>query len=389
MRGALIFLTILLWLGCSSENVNEIELESVPCLRDENGVTGPCIDDVVVHDRFSEAVSFAKPPAEYKGTPGIGIGFTMVEDLDLYPFARPQTEEFRLEEGQPFTPYLGILNGYTIPVTLLVTVILDYDQTEFNLDGKNGLLHEITVPPETDLGLLLHLEIAETGAHDLQVVAFEHPYSATLSDDFRVRTSGWAHDRRTVIIVGGDEAPAKDVEQVIKGIPHPATVFYKPAIGFATMDGFDGYHPSSPERQLFVARSTPGDTYQFQMVVNNREDQPTMQALVPFFDYHQIEIQGKDALFVELDSEQEAVIDVAVNLPEEPGVHQFQVIWVFDPYRSILNDEVYSSFVFDSGRMAIDTRSRETWTSFPMMVNSTIAFTRITNSRVEFTSKVS
>ncbi|MCZ7668046.1 MAG: hypothetical protein M5U34_13050 [Chloroflexi bacterium] len=57
----------------------------------------------------------------------------------------------------------------------------------------------------------------------------------------------------------------------------------------------------------------------------------------------------------EAEPDEEWVIPTSQKMATEPGVNQMQLIHVFDPYHSILNDEVHASFVFDSARLAIDT----------------------------------
>jgi hypothetical protein len=317
------------------------------------------IANVVVHSIYSQEVVYKEiPSARYRGgvTMNYGIGFVRPADIDtIYPEPRTQIREFLLQEGEPFAPFLSLLNFLQNPSTYLITAILDYRQVSFELDGKEGLLHEVTVPPGTGINLPFSLNIDDVGAHDVQVILFKDPYNLAFDDLFRMSLSGHAMGFRTVVIVGEDEAPARFLEPTITGSPIPSDVTFTPRIGFAYAPSSEEIHPS--RRQLYVGEALAGKLYPFQMHLNNPdENEAVIQAMIPFFNYHQVEINGSEVLVANLESGQEAIVDVGLALPEEPGIHQFQCIYLFDPYQPVLLDEVYDPFVVGSPRIAINAR---------------------------------
>jgi len=335
--------------GCHSGTTERV----APAEDNEDVIHG--IANVIVHSDYSQAVSRTEVLSELKGRVVRGIGFIRPEDRDVHPFDRPQTEEFRLKEGETFAPYLGLLNGTQKLKTFLVTAILDYRQVRFELDGKDGLLHEVTVPPETDMVLPFCLSVDGPGAHDIQIVGFEDPYNWTLDEDFRMNLYGHAIARRAVIILGEDETPVRFLQPTIVGVPAVPDATFTPYICFASAATREGAHPS--ERQLYVDEALAGDSYRFQILLNNRDSETaTHLLLIPFLDFHQTEIEGRDVIVADLGPAQEAIVDTEMLLPEEPGIHQFQAIWLYDPYQSVLRNEVLGPFVFGSPRIAINVR---------------------------------
>ncbi len=323
-------------------------------LQSVMGCHGGPNNEIMRHESFSDDVRFKEPPSDMKDIPARGIGFTGAEHRGIEPYSRPQTEEFRLEEGEPFTPYLNLLNTSLESRTFFITTILDYKQASFRLDGKTAVLHEITVPPGTDMELPFRIEIDNPGVHDLQIVAFDYPYNQTLDIDFRMDLYGYVTARRAVIVVGEGESPARTPTPEIEGTPAPEDVSFKPWVCFAEAPESEEIHPS--ERQLYVGKADTGKPYQFQILLNNPDQEAADYALIPFLDFHQVEIQGHDVIVAHLEPGEEAIIDAELKMPETPGVHQFQIIWLFDPYKSVLNQEVLAPFVFGSPRIAIETR---------------------------------
>lgn len=329
-------------LGCGTEVTSYEEVV--------NGIA-----NVVVHYDDSENVIFKELPAEVKNLGlDIGVGFTRPEDLDIYPFDRPQTLEFRLKEDEDFTPLLTVGNGLPEPQTVLISILLDYRQVSFVLDGKAGLLHQVTIPSDRDMYIPFYLDIDGTGAHDLQVVVFDDPYNFTLDKNYRMSLEGHVTSRRAVVIIGFDETPARLLQPVtLMMSPIPSDVSFSPPVGFVSAPSSEEVHPS--KRQLYVAEAAAGKPYSFQMYLANAGYRPVIQAMVSFLDYHQFKINGLDLLLADLRPGEETVVDITLQMASEPAIHQFQTIYLFDPYKSLLRKEVFLPVVFFSHRIAINT----------------------------------
>jgi hypothetical protein len=87
--------------------------------------------------------------------------------------------------------------------------------------------------------------------------------------------------------------------------------------------------------------------------MNNLEEEPVTYAMIPFVDFHQIQINGQNTFVWQAAPNDEAIIDAKITLPKEVGVRQLQWIYLFDPHKSVLRKEVLAPFVFRSPRIAI------------------------------------
>jgi hypothetical protein len=346
LRVLAITLCLVLLTGCMRPPVGK----TTPVANQIHVVEG--ISDVMQHLPFSSSVVEKAVLPQLKGARG--IGFVRPEHRNIYPFDRPQTEEFRLVEGEPFEPSMIVINGSQNAKTFLVTTILDYLQIEFEVDGVKGLLHEIVVPPETEMELPYKTNIDSTGAHDVQIIAFDYPYNRTLEEDYRMDLYGYVTAKRVSVIVGQNESPNQLLEPLMFGTPIPSDVTFVPSVGFAKVSDKGDVHPS--RRQLYVDSAHAGEPYKFQILLNNTTE-PTMNyALISFLDYHQIEIVNSNIMLARLDLNQQLIIDAEIVLPSDPAIRQFQLIYLFDPYGSVLRQEVAAPFVLGSPRIALDAR---------------------------------
>ncbi len=308
------------------------------------------ISDVTKHDQQSLQLHMGRQWIDPRGT---GIGFVWEDERNLPPSERSSTEEISLEQGQLFDPYL-VLNAPEKTIAL-VTVLLDYKQVEFELDEKKGLLHEITIEPGGDLELPMQVDIPDVGMHDLIVIAFTDPYNRTLDPQYRSSMDSRMVGRRAVIIVGQSNHPVRTLGQPLFGNVVPPNVNLSLGVAFATASGQG--HPSDLERQLYVTKVPAGTMFNFQIWVSNLHGtQASQYLLIPFFDYHQIRIRDRDTLLVDLNLKEEAIIDAELEIPEQVAIHQMQLIYVLDPYKSIAKQEVEAPFVFGSPRIAIEAK---------------------------------
>ncbi len=314
----------------------------------------PQPQDVVMHTGLSEDVSIKEAPAQMRGQNTGGIGYVRPEDKDSSPIGRPQNDEFRLKQGEEFSAYMIVLNCWNDTRTFMISILLDYEQTRFPLDGKDALLHKIAVPGNTEVDMPLKLSVEESGAHDLIGVLFEDPDNVTLDNSFRLDLYGHANARRTQIIVGDNQEPAGEAVPLTTGVSIPSDAKFRARLYFASSETGDGLDVS--QRQLYTDNAVAGGTYEFEMVCNNVEDRAATYAMVPFLNFRQVDVSGQDRFFAYLGPNEEAAIHQRLSLPEQPGVNQFQVVWLFDPYKSVLQHEVLAPFVLGSPRIAIDTR---------------------------------
>lgn len=308
------------------------------------------LPDVIVHDTWSDRVT-ARP--ERAPQQGLGLAFIWPENLSLPVAQLPQTQEVRLEPGEPFAPFL-ILKSET-PTTVLVTAVLNYEQVAIELDGRAGILHAVELPSGVDLEIPLAIAVPQTGLNDLIVLAFADPYAATLDLDYRLSNRADVVGRRATVIVGDNESPVAPFTTVAGGYPIPADI----EVGFHAAFAEPGpMHPSTA--QLYVADGyAPGDRFDFRIWTANRHGQGrATYAIMLFYNFRLQPIDGARALVVDLPSNHEYVVPAVVELAPATGVNQLEMIVVFDPHVSLLSPDLLAPFVLDSHRIAVEATGR-------------------------------
>lgn len=307
--------------------------------------------DIVIHQSFSPSVVFTDIP-EGMGS-GWGTGFLRPEHLDIPPFDRPQTEEFRLSVGERFSPYLILANNLDRTMSVLVTVLLDYQQISFELDGKDGILHKLELSPSIELNLPMNLAIDQPGAHDLLVIAFADPDYRPVDNETRLLELQPAlAGRRTVIVVGDNENPFKRLlpDKIGKPIPESNSDYL--GVSLATpLDGLTDIPPA--DRQFTVLRVHRDHDFFFQVIAKNEDEEHVEYAIVTFLNFRQVTLDEDGVLLASLDPGEEASFDGTVHIPDVVGIHELQVVYILDPYKSILRGEVTVVFVFGSVRAGL------------------------------------
>lgn len=343
----LIISLLVLTVACSNTQQSAKE-RSVPA------VDAAFIGDVVVHTKLS---SQARIGPQWVAPRGIGIGFVSPNERDMSPDIRTQTEEVHISEPGDFETLL-ILQAEK-PTTVVVTALLDYKQIAFELDGMAGLLHEIAVTPEGDFEIPLKISIDAPGIHDLIVVAFADPYNSSVDPLVRSSLDIDVVGRRAQLIVGEDESISDQLPEPVRGTEIPEDVTLNLGVAFATFRANETRHPSDLDRQLYVAQGNPGDVFRFQVWASNLNgEEGSDYALMMFKNYHQVPIQTQPLTVINLQPDEEAVLDTEVTLSETPGIDQIQIVYIFDPYKSVRREEVRAAHVFSSPRLAIEVSSK-------------------------------
>lgn len=283
----------------------------------------------------------------------LGIGFVWPKDVNTPPTLRPQTEEVRIKLGKPFNPLLILQSDSTDEV--LVSAFLDYKQVEFVLNGQKDLLHKVEVYPGIDLEIPMSIDITEEGMHDLMVVAFSDPFNKSLDIDFRSSMTPRMVGRRAVVIVGNVDQPVLNYNNnITQGVPVPKDVTLNLGVVFTTLSNSPNSHPSNLDRQLYVTTARPNQRLDFGIWASNLGGNKTVNlAVILLSNFQQVPINGNDVRLITLDPDYEVTIPTSVNLPSEKGVIQLQLIYILDPGKSILNNEVSVPIVLASPRIAV------------------------------------
>ncbi|SNB61201.1 hypothetical protein SAMN02746019_00026940 [Thermoflexus hugenholtzii JAD2] len=293
------------------------------------------------------------PTADWGLRPhGVGIGFVWPEHRSIPPLQRPQTEEITLAPGQPFAPYLVL--SAAEPITVLVTMILDYRQVPFELNGKYGLLHLIPLTPGGDIELPMRVDVPGEGLHDLIAIAFLDPLNFSTDWAYRLSMDQRLVGRRARIRVGHKLHPARWLPPPIPGASVPPWVNLSLKVALVRPPRGPWDHPSRPGSQLTVVQGKAGRSLPLAVWASNlKGEKGADYAMLFFWNYRQIPFRGEEVIVARLEPDTEIILEGEIQLPAIPGIYQMQVVYVFDPYRSIRNKEVRAPFVFGSPRIAI------------------------------------
>ncbi len=318
--------------------------------EDEDTING--ISNIVIHSDYSQDVSYGDLPEGWENQVCYGSNIIKYEEIDMQE--RTSGREIHIEEGEPLKAFYVIRYGIQQARLVLVTALLDYQQVRFTLDGKYGLLHQVTIPPGTtgiEMTVPIQIDIEGKGAHDLQLFIFDDPYNPTLNWDYRSDLHGRTTGIRGVIIVGEDETPVRSLPANTKPVTTAEDATFIPYAGFAYISPDDN-HPS--KRQLYVDEAKAGELYKFQIYACNRNPEDSMKEVIMLFhNYHKVDINNTDVLIIDFDQYEEVILDVEMLL-EEPALHYLQMVYLFDPYKSVLNKEVFLPLVLGSPRIAIN-----------------------------------
>jgi hypothetical protein len=229
--------------------------------------------------------------------------------------------ELELAEGEPLDLYLVLLNKLDKSRTFLVTILLDYKQIPFELDGQAGLLHEIQVPAATELNAPFRLAINGSGAHDLVLIGFTDPYDHPLDVAVRENELGDLTGRRAVVVVGGHAEPFRTLTPIAFGKDAPPNLPVVPIrIGFASAPGGQSTHPS--QRYITFSKASPGQRFAYQIWATNfgNADKETYNyAMVGFLDFHQVDLVQPEVTLVQVGLGQEAILNGNVLLSTIPS----------------------------------------------------------------------
>jgi len=271
------------------------------------------------------------------------MGTLRSERGDASPIDAPQDfhlnsdAEFRIDSDEEFAPFLLFSTHSSIETCFLIMALVDYEQVEFTLDGMTGLLHEVRMPPGTEMVMPLNLGTLPPGAHDVEVIIFRDPYAGydlTIEEPSNKYPMGeldvFAMSRREFVIVGDNEHPAHLLQARYSGTSPPADVSLGTLAFFARPGAA---HPMRLESQIAVDVGEAGGEYHFRTWTTRHESLGSgEQAIMLFVDFHLVPVNGSDLLTVELEAGQEATIDSVVVLPDEPGVHHMLAFVMCDPY---------------------------------------------------------
>ncbi len=184
---------------------------------------------------------------------------------------------------------------------------------------------------------------------------FDRPWDAELGRTQALLAAVYMGTRTVSLLAvkrtGNDNRPD------VFGSPPPDDVQFGVRMLFADPPGLlvNASHPSRRQMKM-TAYGWPGETFRYQLWMSNYNspDDTVDYGVMRFLDFHQVDFKGKDLFIAHFDGRQEAIVDDQIILPSEPGIHELQLVYVFDPYKSILNGQVLSPYIFASDCLGIN-----------------------------------
>lgn len=311
------------------------------------------MEDIIIHNEFSERAHIGPVPEGIQGDRG--IGFIREEHIHTPIDELPQNEEFYLNtEMDTFEPFLVLMNNTDQPKTFLVTLMLNYRQVSFTFNEQSGLLHLIEIPPFSDIYFPMSVQISKPGRHDIQAVMFEDPFNLRMDYEFRRDVTGYAMGQRIALTVGDDHTPARTFDVLdLEKLPVPdegisLDVMFRNSLQNQASDS------ALPHRELIHTDTVQLEQpYPLQIIItSNDEYDAGIKAVMPFLNYRQVDLEGQDVIVTSLGVQEEAFLNTELILPEERGVHQLQAIYLVEPYANMLENKDLSPFVKGSMRVA-------------------------------------
>lgn len=298
-------------------------------ISDDN-VTFPVSSVWVRHDELSSEVDVTERDISRPGlNTGLGVGFVRPEDRELPPNERPSTYTFHTQRTEPFSTLLVLNAAAEKPYPVLVSLFVDYKQTSFTLDGRNGLLHYLELEPDLETELPLEVAVREPGWHDVFVVVFPHPEYHPTDHDKRLPPRFGVGGRRTVLCVEQCK-----LEQ--QPLPEPRVGERKDisrlrAAAFPLLPG----DAPAKRRLLYTTAASPGERLQLELWARNPDDQTEEYVVLPLLDFQQIPFAGSKALALRMPPSSELFVPGHIPLPNEKGIHELQFVYIFEPYRDL------------------------------------------------------
>lgn len=293
--------------------------------------------------RFTEWGPDDKPDGSARG---LGVGFLRPEDQEVPPLQRTSTHRFDVRAGDRFSTLLVMTSNAPDPYPVLVSVFLDYRQVEFRMDGRQGLLHYVEIPPDVDLETPIEVPIEGAGWHDLFVVVFRSPGQHPEAEGSRVPPHLAVGGRRTVVCSGSCTPVPTAPTDLLTGQPVEGHIMNVWAFALFANDSRPPGH-----RLLLVSDEVCESQYELELWASNPSEEMRDYLVISLMDYRQVVFDSSSVLHLRMPPASQFFVSGRVLAPLTPGMHEFQFISIADPYRDL--DKVSFIFVYSVMRSGI------------------------------------
>lgn len=232
---------------------------------------------------------------------------------------------YQISENSSFKGYLSLLNQQP-EENYLLTCLVDYRQVPCVFDGHQQLLYEMNMEDFEERLIAFETPRLETGLHDLMLLAFAKPDVHDVSQQYRLSTDlNYLTAPRAVVLVGDEAWKTPKMTITVTGtqpLDYPLT-------------GIVVNREEQPlEMRAWLTETVQtGELVDFVIHMGNKGPSHTA-AVVAFLDYEQVPLDGANqwVSYVSLPTNTYATLSGQFEAPQEPGVHEFVIVWAHNPF---------------------------------------------------------
>ncbi|MEO0248260.1 MAG: hypothetical protein ABIN58_01730 [candidate division WOR-3 bacterium] len=181
-----------------------------------------------------------------------------------------------------------MVNYFDQSFDFLLIMMLDYEQIGFKLDGEKTFTYKFRLEANEERIFSIDTPPLSEGFHDLLILVVRDPDNHSFDIPFRIHTAYYIAKTRVNIYVGNAKPPGIDFttfsETSADSAREGALILSKHERG----NIWEGW---------FTENTTPGEhVHYFIRITGDRKDTQPF-ALVAFWDYQQIPVNGNDVLY--------------------------------------------------------------------------------------------
>jgi hypothetical protein len=238
---------------------------------------------------------------------------------------------YQVNENHRFSGYFYLSNEQPAEEFLL-TCLLDYRQVPCIYEGEEKMLHPFALGDFEEISIPFETPPLTEGFHDFMLLAFHKPNEHDLSDEYRLRTDISYLTGQRLVLLAGDEPWQKP------SIEHAFTD-EEPELDVEHLYGILLNQQKEPEVwQAWMRHQVePGKIIEFYAHLGNKGERDHVFAFMAFMDFIQVPLAGESdwVTFADMPANAQLAVPGRVVAPDEPGVHEFLVVYTADPYQML------------------------------------------------------
>ncbi len=239
----------------------------------------------------------------------------------------------------------------------LVTLLLDYKQSEMIIDGESKLTSKLSVDSYSDNSISFKTKTISKGFHDLTLLDFVKPDNLKLNSEERVVNNPIIKSIRSNLFVDSSTAPTLDYSIKATG------QILKEKAPIILLSKKINYSIKSKESLWIKEKIKRGGQVNYFIHLYNGFPSANTKtfAVIPFLDFKQIPIykdETEPKKFAKLKYKDKASIPASFTAPQEEGLYDLQVVIIANPYKKLSEDPEKRMAVEDDEKIEYSYRVR-------------------------------